>query len=43
MIEVVDHLFNDFRVISIAQVVKIAVIGMRFEVENTRDRFLSMC
>jgi hypothetical protein len=41
MVEVVHHLFDDFGVISIAEVVEIALVGMRFEVENTRDRFLS--
>jgi hypothetical protein len=43
MIEVVNHLFDDFGVVSIAKVVKVAFIGVRFEVENARDRFLRMC
>jgi hypothetical protein len=43
MVEVVDHLFDDFGVISIAKAVEIAFVGMRFEAGNASDRFLSMC
>ena len=43
MIEVVNHLFDNFRVISVTQVVKVTVVGVDFEVENTRDSFLGIC
>jgi hypothetical protein len=43
MIEVVNHLLDDLRVISVTKVVKVAFVGMGFEVENTRDRLLSIC
>jgi hypothetical protein len=42
-IEVVNHLFDDFGVVSIAKIVKLAVVRMGFEIKNARDRFLSMC
>lgn len=42
MIEVVDRLFDDFWIISIAKIVKIALVGLAFEVKNTRNRFLSI-
>jgi hypothetical protein len=42
-IEVVNHLFDDFGVVSIVKIVKLAVVRMGFEIKNARDRFLSMC
>lgn len=42
MIEVVNHLFNDFWIISITKIIKIAGVRLAFEIENTRNRFLSI-
>lgn len=42
MIEVVDHFFDDLGVISITKVVKVAFVGISFELKYTRDSFLCM-
>lgn len=35
VVEEVDHLFDYVRIVSVTEVVKVAIVGMRLEIEDT--------